>query len=1204
MAPSNPGWAGSPALPKNTIISAPNRSYTPPLSFEPNQGQADSQVKYLARGEGYTLFLTSDATVLGLRSAGAGKSTQWVRLVLQGAAATPAISPEEQLLGRSNYFVGNDSSKWRTNIPTFARVRYEQVYPGVDLIYYGRKGQLENDFEINPGVNPKVISWQLEGAQKVHIDPTGNLVLTVGENEVRLQQPRAYQLEGDQQHEVPVRYRIHGKKVSFALGKYNRLQKLLIDPVLSYSTYLGGTGGDTAYSVVLDSSGDAYVTGVTASTNFPSTSSAYQTAYDGDGDVFITEFNPAGNGLIFSTFLGGTGDDTPAQILLSSFGNLFIVGSTTSNNFPTTSGVFQPIYAGNQDAFLTEIKPDGSALVYSTYIGGTGADFGTAVAIDSAGNAYVTGSTQSTDFPTLNPIQPGNVGYYDAFVTELSPTATLVYSTYLGGTLNDYGTGVAVDTSGNVTVSGYTYSSNFPTQNALQSALAGGSDIFITKFTPGSSSLLFSTYLGGSSIDRSSGMVVDASGNIYLAGDSQSPNFPVTANAYQSSLAGTDNAVITKLAPDASTLVFSTYLGGGATDQATALTLDSVGNIYVTGFTQSSNFPLLDPFQNVLGISGAGNCGSTNLINVPNVICADAFVAKFAPSGIPVFSSFLGGSGSDSGQGIAVDSTGNIYVVGGTTSPNFPATYDDYQWLYQGVDALSNAFVTKISPIDAPAVALSPQQVNFGSQPLLSPTAPVTITLTNPGSSSLYITSINSSGDFQQTNTCGDFLPGGSATCNIQIVFTPSSVGLQTDQITINDNSGKGTQGITVTGNGVLTGGSLLFTPTKLTFAAQTVGTSSANQTAILINNGNQAVTITNILVSPNYGETNNCGPNFPTVPATLNVGQSCTISVNFSPSASGNVTGAVTVQSSAVKGTTALALSGTGSPVFSLSSNTRSSVLTIGTQSAQFTISAAGPSTLRQNSIVLSCSTGVTCVFSPSSISAGGSSVVSISGLSPTSANPLNFTVTGTSNGQTSSVALTVFFADYSLTATPSGTTVTAGNVATYTITVTSTNGFNSPVLLSCPPAYPGIPIGAECYWSPPSVVPSGVTGSTVTSTLTISTLAQSRLFPHPPPPSIPPGMARWVLLFALLTFLGSIVAGFSRSKHWLRPPLRFTVLLAAVVLAALAVGCENYVNPININPVVNGTPAGNYSIELTGTLGNGSGVNRTTTINLSVLP
>jgi len=338
-----------------------------PLSFEANQGQVDQQVKYLARGQGYTLFLTPRAAVLGLRSADRGNPTQWLRLVLQGAGAAPVITGEEQLPGQSHYFVGNDPGRWRTNIPTFARVRYQQVYPGVDLVYYGRQGRLENDFEVTAGTNPKAISWRLEGAEQIRVDSTGDLVLTVSGSEVRLQQPRAYQLEGQQQREIPIHYRVHGQKVSFALGKYNRHQKLVIDPVLTYSTYLGGTGGDTAYGVAIDSAGEAYVTGVTASTNFPTTSGVYQTTYAGDGDVFVTKFNSTGTGVLFSTYLGGSEDDTPSQVYLApSTGNILLVGSTTSNNFPTTPTAFQQTYGGNQDAFLSEMKSAGSALIDST----------------------------------------------------------------------------------------------------------------------------------------------------------------------------------------------------------------------------------------------------------------------------------------------------------------------------------------------------------------------------------------------------------------------------------------------------------------------------------------------------------------------------------------------------------------------------------------------------------------------------------------------------------------------------------------------------------------------------------------------------------------------------------------------------------------------------------------------------------------------
>jgi hypothetical protein len=843
------------------------------------------------------------------------------------------------------------------------------------------------------------------------------------------------------------------------------------------------------------------------------------------------------------------------------------------------------------------MKPDGSALIYSTYIGGTGADFGTALALDSSGNAFVAGSTQSTDFPTKNPLQLGKVGLSDAFVTEVGSTGALKYSTYLGGSLADYGTGIAVDKSGNVYICGYTTSADFPTQNALQSSLAGGSDIFLTKFTPGSSALLFSTYLGGSSDDRAFAMMVDSSGSIYLTGDTQSTNFPVTATAYQATLLGTANAFVTKVAPDASTLVYSTLLGGSGTDQATAMALDSAGNVYITGFTQSGNFPLLDSFQNILGIAGAGTCGSTNLVNVSGaVICSDAFVAKLGPSGVPIYSSFLGGNGTDSGQGIAVDSSGAVYVVGGTTSANFPVTSRAFQWLYLGSNTLGNAFLTKISPQDAPSEALTPQQINFGSQPLLTTSNPVTVTLTNEGSAALSITSITADGDFHETNTCGSSVSGGGSTCSIQITYAPTSVGLQTDQITITDSAAGGSHAITVTGNGVLTGGSLLLSPSKLTFPAQSVGTTSPTQTLLLINNGNQAVTITNIFSSGGFGQTNTCG-NFPTTPAVLNVGQACTIAISFSPTSTGSVTGSVQVLSNAVNGTTSLALSGTGNPTFTLSSNARSSVNLIGSKTATFTISAAAPSTFL-NSIALSCNSAATCNFNPASISGGQSSVLTVTGLTSTTANPLNLTVTGTSVGQTDTISLSVFFADFSITATPSGTTVTAGNNATYTITVTPTNGFNQGVLLSC--GY--IPQDTACYWNPPAVTLAGT--GTATSTLTITTTAQSGIFRLLPPRGIPPGAARWILLLALLTLLGAIATGFSRSGGSMRPRLRLMLLLVAIILAAVGVGCQNYVNPININPVVNGTPSGTFNIVLTGTLGNTSAVTRSTAVNLSVQP
>src|ERR1019366_2332080 len=311
------------------------------------------------------------------------------------------------------------------------------------------------------------------------------------------------------------------------------------------------------------------------------------------------------------------------------------------------------------------------------------------MALDANGDVFLAGASNSRDFPVFNPLQLGNDGGYDAFVAEIAPSTSasrqLIYSTYLGGSNSDYATAIALDTSGNVYVGGYTYSTDFPTQSAYQSALSGGSDVFVTEFKPGTPSLIFSTFFGGGSNERLFGMAVDSVGSIYLTGDTQSINFPVTASAFQVSNHGNGDGFVSKLAPGAATLVYSTLIGGSSADQINALALDSAGNAYLTGFTQSSDFPLVDPFQRVLGLAGAGTCGSTPLVNVPTAaLCADAFVIKLGPSGNPIYSSYLGGSGTDAGQAVVVDSTGAAYVAGNTASPNFPATPGAYQWAFAG----------------------------------------------------------------------------------------------------------------------------------------------------------------------------------------------------------------------------------------------------------------------------------------------------------------------------------------------------------------------------------------------------------------------------------------------------------------------------------------------------------------------------------------
>ena len=677
-----------------------------PLSFEANQGQSDAQVKFLSRGSGYTLFLTSSEAVLLLqtgaasddvkqhgrpqidepippknlnRERDAGAKSAVLRIRLVGANPAPQLTGFDDLPGKANYFIGNDAKKWRTDVPTYAKVKYHAVYPGVDLVYYGNQRQLEHDFIVAPGADPRLISLRLEGAKKLSLDLRGDLVLKTQNGEIRLQKPVIYQEVDGVRQEIAGGYRLEGKNlVGFEVATYDVTKTLVVDPTLVYSTYLGGNGYDIAQGIAVDSAGNAYVTGWTGSGNFP-TKNPFQGANAGRYDAFVTKLSPTGSALVYSTYLGGgagNGNDIAQGIAVDSAGNAYVTGWTGSGNFPTKNP-FQGHGAGSYDAFVTKLSPTGNALVYSTYLGGGGRDIAYGIVVDSAGNAYVTGQTYSTNFPTKNPFQGVFGGYVDAFVTKLSPDGSaLVYSTYLGGSGLDTGYGIALDSAGNAYVTGWTGSSNFPTKNPFQGAFAGSYyDAFVTKLSPTGSALVYSTYLGGNGDDYGYGIAVDSARNAYVAGATTSTNFP-TKNPFQGAGAGNVDAFVTKLSPAGTALVYSTYLGGGFPDYAYGIALDSSRNAYVTGYTKSTNFPTNHPFQ-------------------PNH-AFDAFVAKLSPTGSAlVYSSYLGGSNSSEiGYGIAVDSTRNAYVTGYTHSTDFPTKNP-----FQGANAGSyDAFVTKISP--------------------------------------------------------------------------------------------------------------------------------------------------------------------------------------------------------------------------------------------------------------------------------------------------------------------------------------------------------------------------------------------------------------------------------------------------------------------------------------------------------------------------
>ena len=476
---------------------------------------------------------------------------------LLGANRTAEVSGMQELPGKSNYLIGNDPKKWRTDVPNFARVQYRNVYPGIDLLYYGNQGQLENDFVVSPGADPKAIDLGFRGEAKMEVDAQGELLLHVADGQIVLHKPVAYQLSGGARQEVSAGYEIkRGKEVRFVVANYNPAIPLVIDPVLSYSTYLGGSSGDSPAAIAVDTSGNAYVVGRTESTDYPVTAGAFQTASGGVEDAFVTKLNSTGTALVYSTYLGGSLLDFAQAVAVNSSGNAYLAGAAKSSNFPVTAGAFQTTKvtsAGLTAAFITELNAAGNGLVYSTYLTGTNQfSQANAIALDSSGNAYVTGIDLASDFPTT----PGafSTTMHAIFVTELNPTGTaLVYSTFLGGSQNteDSSSAIAVDSSGNAYVTGSAYSSDFPVTPGVFQTTKGTNAVlnaFVTKLNSMGTALIYSTYLGGSFADNAAGIAVDSSGNAYVTGQADSTDFPVTVGSFQTVYGGGNNdAFVTKL---------------------------------------------------------------------------------------------------------------------------------------------------------------------------------------------------------------------------------------------------------------------------------------------------------------------------------------------------------------------------------------------------------------------------------------------------------------------------------------------------------------------------------------------------------------------------------------------------------------------------------------------------------------------------------
>ncbi len=686
-----------------------------PLAFEANVGQVrgkgGERVRFVARFEGSTVFLTPTEAVVSLsrlrrtnekpqtvRSLGRPqpqgeqiRESAFMRMKFVGMNSAAKVQGLEELPGKTNYFLGNNPTKWRTNIPAYTKVKYQELYPGIDLVFYGTGKGLEYDWIVKPGGNPRSIRMALDGEGKPAIDSGGDLVFSGRDFQFRYRKPRVFQ-EGDgAQRAVDGCYVLNNKReVSFDVGPYDGTKPLIIDPVFSYVAVVGGSGQtwslgssqgtyvDTGMSIAVDASGSAYVTGTAYSPDFP-TVGAVQATNRGSWNAFIMKLNPAGSAIVYSTYLGGSTFDQGFSIAVDPEGNAYVSGRAGAD-FPMVRAI-QPMFGGQADAFVAKLNPAGSSLIYSTYLGGSGADDGNSIAVDLQGNAYVTGSTNSVNFPTTPGAFQGTLRLdscpccYEAFVAKISPGGSrLLYSTYLGGGSDDRGFAIAADSDGNAYVTGETYSrSNFPvTSGAFQTSLGppncnaslcgvtSCSAAFVTKLNPAGSDLVYSTFLGGESGlgDRGMGIAVDSAGNTYVAGQAVSRGFPTTPGALPRS--GNNEAFITKLNPSGSELIYSTPLGGSSFDGANAIAVDSEGNAYVAGWTYSRDFPLKFPLQ-------AGFVDGPCSPPIPSAafVCTDGFVAKLNPTGTGlIYSTYFGGSGVDAINGIALDRAGNAYVTG------------------------------------------------------------------------------------------------------------------------------------------------------------------------------------------------------------------------------------------------------------------------------------------------------------------------------------------------------------------------------------------------------------------------------------------------------------------------------------------------------------------------------------------------------------
>jgi hypothetical protein len=1081
--------------------------------FERNDGQVDGDVLFLGRTSRYSIFLTRTGVTIALAEAkkgNGGSPSPYFRLTFENANAQAEITGVEQLPGISNYFHGSDPKHWHTRVPQFARVRYAEFYPGIDLIFYFQDGQLEYDLAVSPGADLSAVHFRVEGATAALTADGAAAIKIDGREVVRWARPQAYQ-EGVKTAEVPARYRVHQGELSLAVNHYDRTKGLVIDPALIFATYMSSNCinlacGDTLSDLAADNTG-AYLTGTTGATIFPATAGGPQpTSSPNAATTFVVKVDPTGSHVLYSTFLDGSNG---YAIAVDGNGFAYVSGLVTATGFPLTSGVFSgtiPANSQGEVAYATKLSADGSSLVYSTLLELPGTPSGllppivAKIAVDSTGALYITGAGSVNSLGGTWAGVPVSVGAYETtpgsgFLMKLTPNASgLDYATYIDGPYNSTSnlytavTSIAVDGNGDAFVAGTTNANTFPTTAGAYettSSTANQSGGFVLEMNPGGTAPIYATLFGSQVLGTGiNGLTLDSQGEAIATGGAADTFTPTAGPSCGSAASTSAQGFVVKFTANGSALVYLTTLCGSL-HTGLAVSEDSNNNTYVYGFGIPTAFlPLvLDPIQ---GYAPPGT-GDTSI------------AVKMDASANLEWATFVGANNeageAGTGSKMALDGSGNVYIMADSSIPPTPNALGPAALnLGVGADDNSPEFVLKIAPsLGAPVPLVWPNvaanPVNFYSQSVGTSSAIIPLDLQNYGDAAMSpVISITPS-QFTETDNCSGSIAGGQM-CTINVTFTPTSTASVTGSLTISFGGNIPSQVIPLSGNG--TASAVSVSPSSLTFGTQATGTTSGQQTVTVTNNGTGSLTVTSVQTSAQFGATNTCGAPIPAV-------GTCTIQVTFTPTSSGAQTGTLTINDNAPNSPQTVSLSGN--------------------QAGNFTIAAPGGS------------------------------------------------------GSTS-------------------TSVSAGQTATYGLSVSGSNGFSGAVNFTCS----GAPSNANCTVSPN---PANVSGTTaVALSVSVTTQAASSVLLRPGKPLAPlPGAYAAAGIAGALAFLLSVAFGLIAKQR--RFSYAAAGALTLVLLGVAFAGCGGGSGSSSTGPSNPGTPAGSYTLTVTGTSGS---ISQTTSLALTV--